>query len=351
MNDRHVPFAFGALLLLGGVAAIVVHGPSFRASAQAAASTESAGQEAATFELMGTLPRSLRESSGIAISRSHPGYFWTHNDSGSGASVYAVNEEGSVVARYRLNDAGSRDWEDIALGPCPASFDEPGSESDAETGADAGADVGAEPGTQAAGAPACLYVADTGNNSRDRRRLSIYIVREPDPSAGTADDRLSERVEPVRMRFEYPDSRRDSEALAVTPDGDLLVVNRGRHRRINVYRIPAEKVEKALEDGETVEAELTGPVPFDRDRSMGRVVTGATYLADEDQLVVRTYTSIWKLARTDEGWMSAGVCDFGWKEPAGEAIDAVDGTSFVVTSEAGGGAPALMHRVRCEFDG
>lgn len=319
MNDRVTPILFGAVLLLGGAVALVIHGRSLRAS-----STLQPDQEVAAISFLANLPRSLRETSGVARSRRHPGILWTHNDSGHGPHIYAVDLTGAILGRFRLDDAGSNDWEDIGRGPCPASM---ASEED------------------------CLYVADTGNNDRDRRRLSVYIVREPDPTTGSAEEPVDRRIDSARLRFQYPDSRRDSEAIAVTPEGDLLIVNRGRHRDIGVYEIAAAAIDEALIEEETVEAELLGPVPFTRDRRVGRVVTGATYSSSGDTLIVRTYTGIWALRQSEEGWVETGSCVLGWREPGGEAIDYFDDTSFVLTSEAALGSPASVHQVRCHLGG
>ena len=37
---------------------------------------------------MGRMPDELRESSGLGISRTRPGVFWTHNDSGDRPRLY-----------------------------------------------------------------------------------------------------------------------------------------------------------------------------------------------------------------------------------------------------------------------
>ncbi len=102
--------------------------------------------------LTGTLhsPR-VKESSGIAASRAHPGVLWTHNDSGDDAYVYATDLAGADRGVVRIRGARAVDWEDIALGPCP---------------------------TQRA---ACLYIADTGDNEMARKSVVIYAMAEPDP--------------------------------------------------------------------------------------------------------------------------------------------------------------------------
>src|SRR5687767_12057876 len=56
----------------------------------------------------------LPEGSGIAASRRHPGVLWAHNDSGD-PLIFALNEQGKVTGRVRLNGAEVDDWEDIAV--------------------------------------------------------------------------------------------------------------------------------------------------------------------------------------------------------------------------------------------
>ena len=44
---------------------------------------------------MGRMPTELRESSGLGVSQSYPGVFWTHNDSGDGPRLYAIDDSAS----------------------------------------------------------------------------------------------------------------------------------------------------------------------------------------------------------------------------------------------------------------
>src|SRR5712691_4960515 len=59
--------------------------------------------------LTGTLqsPR-VKESSGIAASRAHPGVLWTHNDSGDDAYVYATDLTGADRGSVRIRGARAR---------------------------------------------------------------------------------------------------------------------------------------------------------------------------------------------------------------------------------------------------
>ena len=61
----------------------------------------------------------LTEASGLAASRKHSGYLYTHNDHGSGPQIYVISaSNGNVAATLTIKGATSHDWEDIAVGPC-----------------------------------------------------------------------------------------------------------------------------------------------------------------------------------------------------------------------------------------
>src|SRR5215468_8138892 len=56
----------------------------------------------------------ISESSGLVASRKHPGVYWTHNDSGNPAVIFAITHEGKFVAEFPVA-AKNNDWEDIAI--------------------------------------------------------------------------------------------------------------------------------------------------------------------------------------------------------------------------------------------
>ena len=74
------------------------------------------------FELTGRLPAVLAESSGIVVSRAQRGVYWTHNDSGDGANLYAIDIAGKLLATFKVAGAEARDWEDMSSGPCIADL-------------------------------------------------------------------------------------------------------------------------------------------------------------------------------------------------------------------------------------
>ena len=147
--------------------------------------------------LTGTLhsPR-VKESSGIAASRSHPSVLWTHNDSGDDVYVYATDLAGADRGVVRIRGARAVDWEDIALGPCA---------------------------TQRA---ACLYIADTGDNEMARKSVVIYAVAEPDPPGRQSGPVRSAPAAALRLKFAGgPD---DVEAIYVSPRDSALYLEIGR---------------------------------------------------------------------------------------------------------------------------
>src|SRR5690606_13477504 len=59
------------------------------------------------------LPDEVRETSGLAGSARSADLFWTHNDAGNAAELFAVNAAGQLVQRVVVEGADSVDWEDI----------------------------------------------------------------------------------------------------------------------------------------------------------------------------------------------------------------------------------------------
>ncbi len=257
----------------------------------------------------------LNESSGVATSLSQPGIFWTHNDSGDRARIYATNLAGTVLGRFRVRGADARDWEDIAIGPCL------GDENDSH----------------------CLYIADTGDNSGSRRRGTIYIVPEPVVPAAAVDGEIrTERAHELRVR--YPDGPRDIEALAVTPEGDVLLVTKGTRGPIMLYQVPSNKTDK-----ESARATLVDTLPIRPARRFGNLVTAAAVSPSGRLLVVRTYTELHFFSLEDDGrWLRKGQpCWIGLRQPQGEAVDFVDEASVVLTSESAMGRKGGLARAAC----
>src|SRR5690606_18572639 len=131
--------------------------------------------------------------------------FWTHNDSGDAARLFAIDTaESVVVTQFQLPGIDAVDWEDMASGVID-------------------------------GRPT-LVVADTGDNARRRDHVTLLVIDEPARDQPARDEPVRDepvRDEPVRdelaasggrrphpldvrrrIHVQYPDGPRDCEAIA-----------------------------------------------------------------------------------------------------------------------------------------
>jgi hypothetical protein len=273
-------------------------------------------------ELTGTLPAVLDESSGLVVSRSQPGVFWTHNDSGDGPYLYAIDATGKLLATFTVAGAEAIDWEDMSSGPCIADLASSGD------------------------APVCLYLADIGDNNRRRQWLTVYVLVEPSLEAGT-------RTIPSRaFRYRYPAGPENAEALAVLPDGDVTIVSKGNGGSIGFFRLRREAIARAAVSGEILLAESAGDSGIRPDGEIGRLVTGADVSPDATTLAVRTYYEVFffNAVKDDDAvaWRNSGKrCFLGDAESQGEAVAYLDRDTLLLTSERGRGSAGLIHRLRC----
>jgi len=79
-------------------------------------------------------------------------------------------------------------------------------------------------------------------------------------------------------------------------------------------------------------------------------VTGAAIRPDGRLVAVRTYAEIYFFVPRADGRLTPSnrpVCNIAGLEPQGEAVDFLDDSTLVLTSEGGGRARARIHTVRC----
>lgn len=263
----------------------------------------------------------VRESSGVAVSRTHPDVLWTHNDSGDRPYIYATDLSGADRGALLVPGADAVDWEEMALGPCPST----------------------------AAAPAgrhCLYLADTGDNLERRASVIVYAVPEPDPPTSPADTQRTTAA-PVTLRLRYSDGPHDVEAIYVSPqDGALYFVSKGRTGAIRLYRVPSA----AWSADTTVVATLVQELPITPHREEGRWVTGAAIRADGRLVAVRTYGEIYFFQPTASGRLLATnrpMCPTNWVEEQGEAVAFLNDSTLVLTSETSRLPRGTIHTIRC----
>lgn len=249
--------------------------------------------------------RELPEASGVAASRRTRGVFWAHNDSGA-PLIVALNQNGKVTGRVRVAGAKVDDWEDIAVGPCPEG--------------------------------SCIYIADIGDNSGSRDRMTIYRVAEPTP-----DEATTRTVEIFHAA--YPDGAHDAEALFVTPESDVFIITKGDPGPIALYRFPP------LRAGATLRLERVGE-PAGGANVEGRDrPTAADISPDGAWVAVRTtgWVAFHRTSDLTKGqWREAFRTNLSsLKEPRGEGVTfAADGTVILV-GEGGFSGPGTFARLHC----
>jgi hypothetical protein len=207
----------------------------------------------------------IDEPSGLVASRTHPGVFWTHNDSGDDPRLFAINARGDFIGEFPVEGAEHQDWEDITI-------DDAGN----------------------------LYIGDIGNNANERDDLRVYRVPEPDPFAGPGTARV-DRVLPYRYadQKEFPDSARrnfDAEAL-FWMEGDLYILTKHRSdTHTKLYRL------RSLDSGQ--EQVLLPIARFDlggKKRRFFGNATAAALRSDGQVLAVLSYRAIHLFERTPGG--------------------------------------------------
>ncbi len=119
----------------------------------------------------------VNESSGLAASNLRTNHWWTHNDSGAKARLYAVNAQGKLTGRCKLKGIKADDWEDMA------AFVQDGQPR--------------------------LIIADCGDNLGKRKFITLHLFDEPDPTKKTD----IKKVQSIEVTF--PDRAHDCEAIGV----------------------------------------------------------------------------------------------------------------------------------------
>lgn len=153
--------------------------------------------------------RAIQESSGLIASRTSPGCYWTHNDAGNEALIYAFDSDGRRRGVWRVSGATSEDWEDISAGPGP------------------------KPDTN------YLYIGDIGDKSVSRSQITIYRI--PEPVIPNSDPGGTQQTTPAEaLRLTYPDGKHNAEALMVHPKtGRIYIVTKVELGKPGIYAVDA----------------------------------------------------------------------------------------------------------------
>ena len=221
----------------------------------------------------------IQESSGIVTSQQFEGVYWTLNDSGNPAALYATKLNGELIQEIAVSGSGNFDWEALGI--------------DAQNQ---------------------LWIGEIGNNSTLRQDLKVVVVAEPDPFTET-------EVEVIASYpYRYPNENVDAEGLFIA-GGIPYIVSKERERAV-LYRFPTLQpdTKQVLERvGEFADAKF---------------VTGAGLSEDGTRLAVCTYDALWVYQGTADNFPQM-IQSTPWHLSHsfyGEAV-CFDGYDLVLTNE------------------
>lgn len=154
------------------------------------------------------------EASGLVASRVNRGVFWTHNDSGDYARVFAVRAaDGTVAGEFHVTNAAASDWEDLALNGRGE-----------------------------------LCAGDFGGH---RNFVTVYCFPEPRVDASPLKPKVYGSVSATHFHLNYPDRiAHDAETLIIEPSTNTFaIVSKGGETGSILYtaRDPAAWVTTTLE--------------------------------------------------------------------------------------------------------
>lgn len=199
-------------------------------------------------EEKGTIDIKLEEASGLVASSAHPGYFWTHNDSGNGAELFLIDSNAQIVATMPLANVRNRDWEDITLGSGP------------------------EPDKT------YLYVGDIGDNNAQYPFKIVYRLEEP----AEIENKVIEKFDTVYIQL--PDGTRDSESLMIDPISSRMFIVSKREDSVRLYQFS-----NTWKSGDTLTAELKIKMPYN-------LTVAADISVDGSEVLMKNYDHVyyWK---------------------------------------------------------
>lgn len=247
----------------------------------------------------------VMESSGLAASPCQPNVFWTHNDSGDDAFIFAMSSGGKHLGTWRVTNAKNNDWEDIAAYKAPDGI-------------------------------CYLYIGDIGNNKLGRAQQKIYRVKEPAISdAGAASSKTDPlETEPSDVAlFKYADTPHDAETLLVNQQtADVYVLTKRIDGPSLVF-----KIKPAFGSDVPVPAEKIGEVSLPA--VPNGLLTGGAISPDGKRVILCDYSTGYELVLGDakgfdEIWTRIPVpVDLGDRKQ-GEAVTfSQDGKAVFATSE------------------
>ena len=258
-------------------------------------------------DISGTLDgKQMNEISGIAASHTMPDIYYVHNDSGDTSRFFAISPDGKLKSTiYYAGDQkakghlGAYDCEDIAVGPGPAQ------------------------------GKSYVYLGDIGDNSAERRYLTIYRMEEKAAWLNNA----TANADAVPLHLKYPDGPRDAETLMVDPIEKLIYIVSKRQDSVSVYTTPLSyKPNDTVTLTRRCKLFFTGLKVF-------KWITAGDISMDGSQIVLKSYEKVyyWKRNGNEPVWKTLQTKPeepLYVPEKQGEAIGFTpDGKGYYTTSE------------------
>jgi len=251
--------------------------------------------------------KSITESSGLVASRTTSGAYWTHNDSGDGPFIYAIDTRGDSFGTFSVTGAQATDWEDISAGPGPQRD------------------------------KSYLYIGDIGDNNNSRSEVTVYRVAEPTLSTATRSftKRRPGTTEPAEaIRLKYPDGSHDAEALLVHPTtGNIYIVTKVLITNPGVYEAVAP-----FTPGKLITMKRIGVAHVPS--LFGGVITGGNISPDGRHVALCDYFQGYEMSlpassnNFDDIWKQRMTgFDLGKREQGESITYRLDGKALLATSE------------------
>ncbi|WP_158824779.1 hypothetical protein [Mucilaginibacter lacusdianchii] len=248
--------------------------------------------------------KEMDETSGIVASDIHPNVYYVHNDSGDTSRFFAITPSGQLKGTFyyqgepkKNNRFNVTDCEDIAIGPGPAS------------------------------GKSYVYIGDIGDNSANRKHITVYRVPEP-TLADTA-----QHVQATPLYVKYPDGPKDAETMMVDPVEKLIYIVSKRRSSVTVYTTPLDYKTK-----DTVTMTSRCQLHFKGIQPLKWIVAG-DISKDGQQILLKSYSKVfyWKRNPGEPVWQTMQrkpvILPYE-QEYQGEAIGfAPDGKSYYTVSE------------------
>lgn len=245
--------AFGAGVMVFMSVMILISAPVSRA---ALCKRWSDGEKAGVLDHL-----QIDEASGIAVSRRFPGRLYHVNDSGGGPYFYVSDLNGGKARAVRIEgfEAFRSDFEDASIGGCFSG-------------------------------KSCFFIADTGDNGKERKFVQIIAVEEVDNYGRSA--------APLKiLRLAYPDRPHNAEGMAIHPNGDIYIftkeedVENTESFPAKLFKIRKDKWENAGAGVQMLEyaGELDLPGLSGSDSPFGSVITSFDIAPDGKTFLVLTY--------------------------------------------------------------